>query len=153
MGMPYLFANSSGLNPVKSQISLIFMGCTFIGYLIHRIYHKKPKGSINITQWVDRLECLCYHTIIKVRLMKGGAVMKQKYLYVYNTVDEYELPLAVANSVPELAEMVGTTVNCIYSTISHYQQKGLKSRFRKVLLIDDIEELFDEAVNQKVMAA
>ncbi len=79
--------------------------------------------------------------------------MKAKYLYVCNTVDEFELPLAVAGSVPELAEMVGTTVNCIYSTISHYQQKGLKSRFRKVLLIDDYEELLDETINEKNIAA
>ena len=55
--------------------------------------------------------------------------MKNRYLYVCNTMDEYELPIAVAANVPELARMVGTTVNCIYSTISHCQKKGLKSRF------------------------
>ena len=52
--------------------------------------------------------------------------MRNRYLYVCNTLDEYELPIAVAANVPELARMVGTSVNCIYSTISHCQQKGLR---------------------------
>lgn len=67
--------------------------------------------------------------------------MRAKYLYVYNTVDEYELPLAVASSASELARLVGTTANSIYSTISHRQNKGLKSRFHKVLWLEDHEEI------------
>ena len=52
--------------------------------------------------------------------------MRNRYLYVCNTLDEYELPIAVAANVPELARMVGTSVNYIYSTISYCQQKGLR---------------------------
>ena len=71
--------------------------------------------------------------------------MRNRYLYFCNTLDEYELPIAVAANVPELARMVGTSVNCIYSTISHCQQKGLRSRFRKVLWIDDDDEFYEVA--------
>ena len=35
-------------------------------------------------------------------------------LYVRTTTDELELPVAVADSAKELAEMTGTTVGCVY---------------------------------------
>ena len=44
------------------------------------------------------------------------ALMK---LYVRTTTDELELPVAVADSAKELAEMTGTTVGCVYSSIAH----------------------------------
>lgn len=40
-------------------------------------------------------------------------------LYLATTHDEYELPVAVADSPSELAMMLGTTANCISSSISH----------------------------------
>ena len=40
-------------------------------------------------------------------------------LYVATTHDKYELPVAVADSPSELAMMLGTTANCISSSISH----------------------------------
>lgn len=40
-------------------------------------------------------------------------------LYLATTHDEYELPVAVADSPSELAMMLGTTANCILSSISH----------------------------------
>ncbi len=39
-------------------------------------------------------------------------------LYVRVTDDKYELPMAVADSVNELAEMTGTTANVIRSSMS-----------------------------------
>ena len=85
-----------------------------------------------------------WHICHKHDKRKEMAHMKDRYLYVCSTMDEYELPLAVAGSIAELAEMVGTTVKCICSTISHRQKKGLRSRFRKVLLINDDEELIND---------
>lgn len=44
---------------------------------------------------------------------------KLRYLYMATTKDEYELPIAVADSVSELAEMLGmraTTIS-IYLTL------------------------------------
>ena len=35
------------------------------------------------------------------------------------TKDKYELPIAIADSVGELARVVGTTANCISSSICH----------------------------------
>ena len=45
-----------------------------------------------------------------------GALMK---LYLRTTTDELELPVAVADSAKELAEMTGTTAACVLSSISH----------------------------------
>lgn len=40
-------------------------------------------------------------------------------LYIKTTTDDLELPIAVAESAKELAEMVNTTENSVYSSISH----------------------------------
>lgn len=40
-------------------------------------------------------------------------------LYLRTTVDEYELPVAVAESPSELAQILGTTPGCVSSSISH----------------------------------
>lgn len=39
--------------------------------------------------------------------------------YAAVTADKYELPLAVADSVPELARMTGRSEGTIYACISH----------------------------------
>lgn len=49
--------------------------------------------------------------------------MSKKYVYVKVTSDEYELPIFVADSVKELAQMCGTSVNSILSYMSHYKNK------------------------------
>lgn len=55
--------------------------------------------------------------------------------------DKYELPLAVADSAPQLAEMVGVSANAIFSSYSCYKNGKHKfSRFHKV----EIEEVDDE---------
>lgn len=40
-------------------------------------------------------------------------------LYLRTTTDEYELPVAVADSPRELAKMLGTTKDSVLSSISH----------------------------------
>jgi hypothetical protein len=47
------------------------------------------------------------------------------------TDDKFELPLAVADSAPELAKMVGRNVNTIYSGISHEKHGRIKSSIYK----------------------
>lgn len=54
----------------------------------------------------------------------------------------YLLPEVVANSAAELAEMCGTTVNCIRSYISHRKNGFTKNAERYVVV--DIEEGEDE---------
>lgn len=40
-------------------------------------------------------------------------------LYLKTTKDEYELPIAVADSPTELALILGTTPGCVSSSLSH----------------------------------
>lgn len=53
--------------------------------------------------------------------MKYDEVEDCIWLKVSN--DEYELPLAVADSAVELAELVGTTATTIYSSMSHVKHQ------------------------------
>ena len=42
-----------------------------------------------------------------------------KNLYIACTNDEYELPIAVADTATELAQMVGVTRDSLYSMMTH----------------------------------
>lgn len=55
-----------------------------------------------------------------------------KYLYMMVSSDEYELPLAVADSPSELGRMVGTNPRNIIAAIYHSKVRGNKSKYRKV---------------------
>ncbi len=54
------------------------------------------------------------------------------------TQDEYELPIAMATTARELAEMVGKTEKYIQRTVSEYE-RGIKkkSKYRRVEIEDD----------------
>ena len=61
-------------------------------------------------------------------------------LYMKVTKDKYELPLAVADSVKELADMCEVTTNSIYSWMSHYKNGTGKERtcpYVKVVIDND----------------
>ena len=47
-------------------------------------------------------------------------------LYMKTTTDEFELPIAVGNSARELAEMLKTTPNVVYSSISKHHKGWYK---------------------------
>ena len=49
------------------------------------------------------------------------------------------LPEAVADTVVELADMVGVSANNIYAIMSHNKSKGVEGRFVKVMIDDDEE--------------
>ena len=51
---------------------------------------------------------------------------------MYVTHDKYELPLAVAGSVKELAYMLKVKPTSISSVLSKAKRKGFKSRYVKV---------------------
>lgn len=54
-------------------------------------------------------------------------------LYMMVTDDELELPLVVADSAQELADIIGRNVNTIYSGISHEKHGRIKrSIYKKV---------------------
>lgn len=61
-------------------------------------------------------------------------------IWIEVTRDEYELPVRVADSATELAEMAGVSANNVYSTVSHYQHRTQKTaRFHKVEIEEDDE--------------
>ena len=55
-----------------------------------------------------------------------------KKLYLLVSKDEYELPLAVCDSVYELSKKTGATENTIKSSLSHYYNDGVNSPYRRV---------------------
>lgn len=55
-------------------------------------------------------------------------------VWLYVTKDKYELPLAVADSLPLLAKQLGITTNAIHSAMSHSRTKGYKCRYIKVVI-------------------
>ena len=62
----------------------------------------------------------------------------KEVIWMEVTRDEFELPIRIADSVEELAEMCGKSVNCIRSDISHWKAGRLKTcRFRKVEIEED----------------
>ena len=57
-------------------------------------------------------------------------------LYMYVTADKYELPIYVTDTVKELAGLVGTTENSIYSAMRHAAVRGGGCRYVKVEVED-----------------
>lgn len=54
--------------------------------------------------------------------------------------DKYELPIACADTAKELAVIVGSSENSIYSSIAHAKAGGYKSRFIRVEIeVEDCE--------------
>ena len=53
--------------------------------------------------------------------------MKIKRIWLKVTSDEYELPLAVADTATELARLCGVTVNTIYAQMSRVRAGTLPS--------------------------
>jgi hypothetical protein len=54
------------------------------------------------------------------------------------TDDEYELPIAVASTARELAQICGTTEGSIVSRISHWHAgRTAKCPYRKVVIEED----------------
>ena len=62
-------------------------------------------------------------------------------VYMEVTQDKYELPVAVADSVKELAKLVGVKKDTIWTMINHAKNRGGKCKYIKVELeegeIDD----------------
>ena len=60
-------------------------------------------------------------------------------IWMYVTDDEYELPMAVADTCAELAKLVGVTTNAIRLDRYRARLNGNKSRFVKVT-VDSLED-------------
>lgn len=53
-------------------------------------------------------------------------------LWVAVSRDKYELPIAVADTIEELAEMCGVKVNTIRSYICHAKKNGYRCKYIKI---------------------
>lgn len=62
---------------------------------------------------------------------------KKNKLYVKVSADKYELPLAVADSVPELAKMCRVTEHNIWGCLSNAKCHGADSVYKIVTLEGD----------------
>ena len=62
------------------------------------------------------------------------ALSRQKRLYMKVTNDDLELPLAVADSFEELAEMLGISKATIYSERRYAKANGIKSQFVRMVI-------------------
>lgn len=62
---------------------------------------------------------------------------KKETVYMKVTKDKYELPVAVANSARELANIIGIKENSIHSAISHSKNDGWHSCYIKVELDEE----------------
>ncbi len=63
--------------------------------------------------------------------------MKKQYVWMMVTFDEFELPLAVADTAAELGKLVGQSSNAITSAVSKAKHKGFRSRYHAVEIEDD----------------
>lgn len=53
-------------------------------------------------------------------------------VYMEVTKDKFELPVAVADTIAELARITGTRANTISSSMSHARENGWKSKYIEV---------------------
>lgn len=61
-----------------------------------------------------------------------------QYVYMMLSKDEYELPIAIADTVSELAQIVGVKPSQISSTINKAEHRGTrKPRFIRVQITND----------------
>lgn len=54
------------------------------------------------------------------------------FVYMQVSKDELELPLALADSIPQLAEMVGVKTQSIYDSMRNAKRFNRKTQYKKV---------------------
>ena len=59
------------------------------------------------------------------------------YVYMKITTDRYELPVAVADTGEELAEICGVSRNNVYNTIRKARINGYRCQYVRVEVEDD----------------
>lgn len=58
-------------------------------------------------------------------------------IWMFVTKDKYEMPLAVADSVGELGQLIGRKKSTICSAMSRAKRRGTRCRYVKVEVEDD----------------
>ena len=65
----------------------------------------------------------------------------KRSVYMKVSMDEFELPVCVADTAIELAQMCGVNAASIYSSISHAKRGLIRSPYRKVDIIEEDEDV------------
>lgn len=60
-------------------------------------------------------------------------------VYMRVSKDRYELPLAIADTIKELAIICGVSPNLISSCISQSKRKGYSSEYKKVIISEEAD--------------
>lgn len=60
-----------------------------------------------------------------------------KYIYMAIDLNDNELPIAVADTAGELAEMLGVTRNTVYTSMAQAKRVHCRSRYIKVEVTDE----------------
>lgn len=72
--------------------------------------------------------------------MSEGSEDRSRFVWMKVSDDEYELPVAVADSLAALARLCGVTEASIYSSMSKARHGIRKTLYRKVRIdLDDTE--------------
>lgn len=72
--------------------------------------------------------------------MSEGSEDRSRFVWMKVSDDEYELPVAVADSLAALARLCGVTEASIYSSMSKARHGIRKTLYRKVQIdLDDTE--------------
>lgn len=65
-----------------------------------------------------------------------------RHIWMLVTTDRFRLPLALFDRAEDLAKWCGVSVNAVYSSISHAKKRGHISRYVKVKIEEDEDELY-----------
>lgn len=63
-----------------------------------------------------------------------------RFLWLEVTKDEYELPIAVADSAAELSEVLGLDADSVMSSYSKAKRKGYWCKYKKVKFLKGGDE-------------
>lgn len=63
-------------------------------------------------------------------------------VYMRVTDDEYELPVAIADTQTELARMLGVNANTVISALSKVRRTGSKSVYKEVQIDDEMDQSY-----------
>lgn len=66
--------------------------------------------------------------------------IKAYHVYMLVSHDEYELPLAVADTVRELSALIGVREDAIRSAMSKARKRGNRCRYVKVVIEEEENE-------------
>lgn len=66
----------------------------------------------------------------------------KRYIWMLVTMDRLRLPIALFDRAEDLARHCGVSVNAIYSGVSHAKERGHRSKYVKVEIEEEDDDLY-----------